>query len=62
MAPRDAIFIKDAIATYYPRQLHSGIILYEVETREALQWKILWSDGSTALYAASIIRIGWVKV
>jgi hypothetical protein len=62
MAPSDAIFIKDAIASYYPRQLHSGIILHEVEMLGEPQWNILWSDGSTATYAAGIIRIGWVKV
>ena len=65
MEPKDAILIKDAVAPYYPPNLHRGIILGEApydNIFSSRRWWILWSDGSTGVYHVSIIMMGWNKI
>lgn len=65
MVPHDSIYIKEAIAAYYPHKFHRGIILNEVvcvTINSTVQWRILWRDGSTGIYPVLIIKIGWIKI
>ena len=61
MQPKDTIHIKNVLAPYYPHALHCGIILEETP-HSSTYWHVLWSDGSTGDYHASIIMIGWYVI